>query len=133
MNSEEIKNHAIEFADWKEEYMRWYNRWLKREYEKAGGIFTSIGPTTSEIYDKWINRIPLSFDEAMEQLNNDAIITTDYWHAIHQITFRLIDGKPHIYHDVDGYKGLKNPWVFNNDQKQNKYWKIVKDGETWHP
>jgi hypothetical protein len=103
MEINELRGHAIAFADWKKEWeSNEHHRWHR--YVRKHGMPTVVGPTTAEIYDKWINRTVMTFQEAMDIVHAGGFVTRPRMDAVHESSIRLKDGVPFIFIKEDGFR-----------------------------
>ncbi len=70
------KEMAIKFVDYNDRYRLEFNRRFKKECDRVGGIFTTMYTSTGEVYDNFINRVPIK-SEMVPDGFPDAFYTVD--------------------------------------------------------
>lgn len=119
-----LKQHAIDFSDWRKEYEFLEGFKLRRAYKKAGGIFSTIGKTTEQMYDIWRKRLPMSFHRAMELVNSGKEVSRPRLHAVQGVSIILKDG--HIIGQSEEIANLIYPFPFSEqDCKATDWFEIL--------
>lgn len=125
MESSDLKEHAIAFADWKREWESCESHRMHRHNRKYG-MAATIGPTTSELYDMWLNRSIMSFQEAMNIVMADGVVTRPRMAAVHESSIRLKDGIPWFYIEDGGFRcPYSSKVAYSDDQTATDWYQIT--------
>jgi len=97
MEPEKLKEYVISFSEWEKEYRICELKEFKRITQKLGGMPSIIEPSCSELYDKWINRTEMTFQEAMNIVLEGGFVTHPRYWSAHRGYIDLKNGIVHLF------------------------------------